>query len=88
MTNPHHLKVINAPTLLVIYIPDNKVHGANMGPTWVLSAPNEPHVGPMNIAIRDAYWPATNGKTCTSIVACWQHMTHVTVDVKIIQAYI
>ena len=23
-----------------------------MGPTWVLSAPDEPHVGPMNIAIR------------------------------------
>ena len=24
------------------------VHGANMGLTWVLSAPDEPHVGPMN----------------------------------------
>ena len=24
-------------------IPDNKVHGANMGPTWVLSAPCGPH---------------------------------------------
>ena len=32
--------------------PDNKVHGANMGPTWVLSAPDGPHVGPMNLAIR------------------------------------
>ena len=32
--------------------PDSKVHGANMGPTWVLSAPDGPHVGPMNIAIR------------------------------------
>ena len=29
-----------------------KVHGANMGPTWVLSAPDRPHVGPMNLAIR------------------------------------
>ena len=28
-------------------------HGANMGPTWVLSAPDGPHVGPMNLAIRD-----------------------------------
>ena len=27
-------------------IPDSKVHGANMGPTWVLSAPDGPHVGP------------------------------------------
>ena len=32
--------------------PDNKVHGANMGPTWVLSAPDGPHVGPMDLAIR------------------------------------
>ena len=31
---------------------DSKDHGANMGPTWVLSAPGEPHVGPMNLAIR------------------------------------
>ena len=35
------------------YTPDSKVHGANMGPTWVLSAPDGPHVGPMNLAIRD-----------------------------------
>ena len=41
---------------LVFHVmPDNKVHGANMGPTWVLSAPDGPHVGPMNIAIRDPF---------------------------------
>ena len=34
-------------------IPDSKVHGANMGPTWVLSAPDGPYVGPMNLANRD-----------------------------------
>ena len=34
-------------------VPDNKFHGANMGPTWVLSAPDGPHVGPMNLAIRE-----------------------------------
>ena len=41
--------------LLVIWhvIPDSKVHGANMGPTWDLSAPDGPHVGPMNLASRD-----------------------------------
>ena len=33
--------------------PDNKVHGANMGPTWVLSAPDGPHAGPMNLAVRE-----------------------------------
>ena len=31
--------------------PDSKVHGATVGPTWVLSAPDGPHVGPMNLAI-------------------------------------
>ena len=31
--------------------PDSKVHGANMRPTWVLSAPDGPHVGPRNLAI-------------------------------------
>ena len=34
-------------------IPDNKVHGANMEPTWVLSPPDGPHAGPMKLAIRD-----------------------------------
>ena len=32
--------------------PDSKVHGANKGTIWVLSAPDGPHVGPMNLAIR------------------------------------
>ena len=30
-------------------IPDSKVHGSNMGPTWVLSAPDVPHVGPWTL---------------------------------------
>ena len=33
--------------------PDSKVHGANMGPTWVLSAPDGPHVDPMYLVIRE-----------------------------------
>ena len=40
------------PLLRPLSYPDNKVHGANMGPTWVLSTPVGPHVGPMDIAIR------------------------------------
>ena len=36
----------------VRYYPDSEFHGANMGPTWVLSAPGGPHVGPKNLAIR------------------------------------
>ena len=38
-------------------IPDSKVHGANMWLTWVLSAPDEPHAGPVNLAIRDKAKP-------------------------------
>ena len=34
-------------------IPDNKIHGANMGPTWVLLAPGGPHCGHMTLAFRD-----------------------------------
>ena len=55
--------------------PDSKVHGANMGPTWVLSTPDRPHVGPLNLAIRAAQcriwvvkrwapWGSSN---------CWPH---------------
>ena len=32
-------------------LPDSKIHEANMRPTWVLSAQDGPHVGPMNLAI-------------------------------------
>ena len=37
---------------LIEEYPDSKVHGTNKGPTWVLLAPDGPHVGPMNLAIR------------------------------------
>ena len=43
---------ISANSLRSSDAPGSKVHGANMGPTWVLSAPDGPHVGPMNLAIR------------------------------------
>ena len=36
-------------------LPDSKVHWANMEPTWVLSAPDGPHVGHINLTIRAAY---------------------------------
>ena len=32
-------------------VPDSKVHGANMGPTWGRQDPGGPHFGPMNFAI-------------------------------------
>ena len=33
--------------------PNSKVHVANIGPTWVLSAPDGPQVGPMNLTIME-----------------------------------
>ena len=42
---------------LLVQIPDSKLHGANMGPTWVLSVPDGPHGGPMNLAIMDTCLP-------------------------------
>ena len=41
---------------------DSKVHGANMRPTWVLSAPDGPHVGPMNLAVRVVIDKRTHGQ--------------------------
>ena len=35
--------------------PDSKVHGANIGPTWILSVPSESHVDPINLAVREDY---------------------------------
>ena len=45
-------------SILADYIPDSKAHGANMRPTWVLSSPGGPHVGPMNLTIWDVGFSA------------------------------
>ena len=37
------------------FIPDRKVHGANMGPIWGRQDPGGPHVCPMNFAIWDVF---------------------------------
>ena len=58
--------------------PDSKVHGANMGPTWVLSAPDGPHVGPKNLAIRrpsrlprwKSWWPMCIMNSRASLLSC------------------
>ena len=44
-----------------VIVPNNKVHGANMGSTWVLLAPDGRHVGPMNLAI----WGIYGSNACT-----------------------
>ena len=50
----------STPTTL---LPDSKVHEANMGPIWGRQDPGEPHVGPMNFAIRAVHQVilSTNG---------------------------
>ena len=48
------------------YDPDSKIHGANMGPTWVLSAPDGLHVGPMKLAIREIPSQIYNGDPYTN----------------------
>ena len=41
-------------------IPDSKVHGANMGPTWGRKDPGGPHVLHMNLAMGDVLcWHST-----------------------------
>ena len=51
-------------------IPDSKVHGANMGPTWFLSAPDGPHVGSMNLAIRDITHQSYSNPDAISMPSC------------------
>ena len=43
--------------------PDSKVHEANIRPIWVLSAPDEPHVGLMNLVVRviNSMWTTHHG---------------------------
>ena len=45
-------KVVDSRNETSASAPDNKIHDAIMGPTWALSAPYGPHVGPINLAIR------------------------------------
>ena len=45
--------------------PDSKIHGANNGPICVLSAPDGPHVGPMNFAIREVVRRESMLSLCT-----------------------
>ena len=42
-------------------IPDSKVYGANMGPTWGPQDPRGPYIGPMDLAIWHTYWTNQGG---------------------------
>ena len=47
-------------------IPDNRVHGAIMGPIWGRQDPGGPHIGPMNFAI----WDSIHGEFTTRNRVC------------------
>ena len=65
--NVHAISAIPNGKFPKSVIPASKVHGANMRPTWVLSAPDGPYVGPMNLAIRDGI---TNSGRNLSLWTC------------------
>ena len=56
-------------------VPDSKFHGASMGPTWVLSAPDGPHVGPMKLAIRGYHGRQSYPFPTASVLAKPLHQT-------------
>ena len=47
--------------------PESKFHGANRGPTGVLSVPDGPHVDPMNLAIRGGVQQLSTSCDITSL---------------------
>ena len=49
------------------YNPDNKVHGANLGPIWGRQDPGGSHVGPMNFAV----WERLNCETLNYIMSLY-----------------
>ena len=42
--------------IVVLTVPDSKVHGACMWLSWGRQDPGDPHVGPMNLAIMGSNW--------------------------------
>ena len=49
----HFLSFYRTETVFVVILNENNAQIAKFtGPTWVLSAPDEPHVGPMSLVIR------------------------------------
>ena len=65
--------------------PDSKVYGANMGPTWALSAPDGLHVGPMNLASREMLGAKISWARAPDLTVCiparyrWTRGSHVSV---------
>ena len=72
----HLLQILH---MIISMGPDSKVQGANVGPTWVLSAPDGPHVGPLNLAIRGPlHITASTGPDVSGICGDFSKMTETT----------
>ena len=60
---------------------DSDVHGANMGPTWVLAAPDWPHVGPMNLA---TVYPKKYARGfCFAVLCCGYTLTDFPISIRL-----
>ena len=65
----YRILALNAHTVMPYTTPDNKVHGAHMGPTRRRQDPGGPRVGPMKLAIWDSLiWWQSDGFKYT---VCW-----------------
>ena len=69
------------------YIPDSKAHGANMGPTWVLSAPDGPHVSPMNLVIRDVECISWYRQVVFVVFCCIKYPLWLVASLRLGQSY-
>ena len=58
---------------------NSKIHVANIGPTWVLSAPDGPHFGPMNLAMGMLWYILWNWLWHHGTIQCqesWSTLIH------------
>ena len=60
---------------VTVHTQHSKVHRANIGPTWVLSAPDGHHVGPVDLAIRGIFeikqWPVHMMHWIANLLNLW-----------------
>ena len=70
----------------IINIPDNSVHGANMGPIWDRKGPGGPHVGPINLDIWDSTVVRPSFRTPHAVNTGWRqidiHGCYLTVKIR------
>ena len=78
--------------IVVMTVPDSKVHGACMGLSWGRQDPGGPHVGPMNLAIMGSNWhirgwPAVKEKMAGELQPVPMRLWRLHVNVRIANVY-